>query len=255
VFSNSDLEKVEALFAQRSNSEKMEEAIVLCDKILATDENSEVAVYLAKLCYFKGGKLEDKSEKEAVYIKGFKAGEIVLNKIAAYKKAISDKDSDAAMKALSTKNMDALYWTAANTARYAKYTSFTKKLKIKGRIRYLWDRVLELDANYNYGGAYRFFGGYFALVPSITGEQDIVKSKEMFEKALKSGPEYLDTKVLFADAYCTHSQIKDITLFRKLLKEVQEADISSNVGILPENKSAKEAAKRLLAKEAELFED
>jgi hypothetical protein len=150
--------------------------------------------------------------------------------------------------------MDALYWTAANLARYGKYASFTKKLAVKSRIRYFWDRIMELDPDYNYGGVYRFFGGYYALVPSITGEQDPVKSKEMFDKGVASAPYYLETKVLYAEAYCTHSKVKNIELFRQLLNEVINADISAYPDILPENENAKAKAKDLLAREKELFE-
>jgi hypothetical protein len=255
AFANADLDKVKALFELREDITKIDEAIVLCDSILAKGSNDEVAILLAKMCYFKGGTLAEKSEKIPYYLKGVAAGESVLNKIEAYKKAIDEKEGDVAMKALSAANMDALYWTAANLARYAKFTSFSKKLKVKNRVRYLWDRALELDPSYNYGGSYRFFGAYFALVPSITGDQDPVKSKEMFVKAIAASPEYLDSKVLYADAYCTHQQIKDKALFKKLLQEVIDADITGNKAIMPENKSAQEEAKRLLANEVELFED
>jgi hypothetical protein len=113
---------------------------------------------------------------------------------------------------------------------------------------------MELDPDYNYGGVYRFFGGYYALVPSITGEQDPVKSKEMFDKGVASAPYYLETKVLYAEAYCTHSKVKNVELFRQLLNEVINADISAYPDILPENENAKAKAKDLLAREKELFE-
>lgn len=254
-FANADLEKVQALFNQREDIAKIDEAITLCDTILAHGENDAVAILLAKMCYFKGGTLAEKSDKIPYYLKGVAAGELVLNKVAAYKTAMDAKDGEAAMAALTDANLDALYWTAANLARYAKFTSFSKKLKVKNRVRYLWDRSLEINPDYNYGGAYRFFGGYYALVPSITGEQDPEKSKLMFDKAVSSSPEYLDTKVLYADAYCTHLQVKNITLFKKLLQEVIDTDITKYPAIMPENKSAQEEAKRLLAKQAELFED
>jgi len=80
--------------------------------------------------------------------------------------------------------MPLLYWAAAGLARWGKYAPFAKKVAARSKIRLYWDRVQEIDPMYFYGGAYRFFGGYYALVPPITGEQDVNKSREMFEKAV-----------------------------------------------------------------------
>ena len=192
----------------------------------------------------------------AIYDKGTKAGENVLNTVEKFAKAKKKKKAESeAVKTIGKENIDALYWTAANLARWAKFASFTQKLSVKARIRYLWDRVMELDPNYFYGGVYRFFGGYFALVPTITGENDPVKSKEMFDKGLASAPDYLETKVLFAEAYCTHPKVKDKVMFEKILNEVINADVNVNKDLIPENKMAVEKAKKLLAQEKELFEE
>jgi hypothetical protein len=45
-----------------------------------------------------------------------------------------------------------------------------------------------------------------------------------------------------------------VELFRQLLNEVINADISAYPDILPENENAKAKAKDLLAREKELFE-
>jgi len=197
----------------------------------------------------------DTDQKLSIHEKGMKAGENALNTVEKFAKAKKKKKEESeAVKTITKENIDALYWTAANQARWAKFASFTKKLSVKARIRYLWDRVYELDPNYFYGGAYRFFGGYFALVPTITGENDPVKAKENFDKAIAAAPEYIETKVLFAEAYCAHGKVKDRELFKKTLNEVIAFDISQHPDILAENKLAQEKAKKLLQQEAEFFE-
>ncbi len=246
---------VEKLYEQRDNSEMLDSCISVCAQLVANEGNNDAAVYLSKAYYYKASQATEKDDKLANFDAGYKAGEAVLLQNAAYAVEIDAKNIEAAAAVLTAADIEALYWTAANLARYGKFTSFSKKLKVKGKIRALWDRVLELDPNYNYGGAYRFFGGYFALVPSITGDQDPAKSKEMFDKAVESAPSYLATKVLYAEAYCAHPSIKNQELFDQLLKEVQEADISGDKDILPENKVAKEQAAALIAKRSELFED
>jgi hypothetical protein len=250
-----DVAKVAELYKQRAQKEKLDECIALCEKILTTGANRDVAVYLAKAYYFKAEAVTDNSTRVELFDKGVKAGEVALNTIERYSKPLSEKQKEeVVLKSLTKDDMDALYWTAANLARYGKYASFTKKLAVKSRVRYFWDRIMEIDPDYNYGGVYRFFGGYYALVPSITGEQDPVKSKEMFEKGVASAPYYLETKVLYAEAYCTHGKVKNTELFRQLLNEVLVADVTAYADIQPENDNAKVKAKDLLSREIELFD-
>lgn len=254
AFAN-DLNKIAELYKQRANKEKLDECISLCENVLSKGPNREVAVYLAKAYYFKAEGISDNTLRVELFEKGIKAGEVALNTIERYAKPMAEKQKEEiVLKNLTKDDMDALYWTAANLARYGKYASFSKKLAVKSRIRYFWDRIMEIDPDYNYGGVYRFFGGYYALVPSITGEQDPDKSKEMFDKGVASAPHYLETKVLYAEAYCTHGKVKNTELFRKLLNEVLAADVSAYPEIQPENDIAKAKAKDLLAREKELFE-
>lgn len=243
------------LFKERLNPQKLDECIQTGEAILSRGPHRQASVLLARAYYFKGEGTTDKDKRLEYYDKGVKAGEAALKTVPAYKEAMEAKEKEEnVVKKLGKEDMDALYWTAANLARFAKFASFSKKLAVKSRVRYLWDRVMEVDPDYNYGGVYRFFGGYYALVPSITGEQDPVKSKEMFEKGVQSAPQYLETKVLYAEAYCTHGKVKDRELFRKLLNEVLAAEVSAYDEIGPENEIAKTKAKDLLAREAELFD-
>lgn len=164
------------------------------------------------------------------------------------------KDEEIVKKA-SNEHLPLLYWAAAGIARYGKHAPFSQKLKARPIIRLYWDRVYELQSDYFYGGGYRFFGGYYALVPAITGEQDVNKAKEMLDKAVQAAPEYLETKVLYAEAYAAHPKVKDKALYRKLLKEVLEADPNTNPDIAAENRLAQKKAKKLLAEEGEIFEE
>ncbi|MDQ3189992.1 MAG: TRAP transporter TatT component family protein [Bacteroidota bacterium] len=243
------------LFNQRQEKSKLEESIVLMQEILSKEKDYELSVLLSRAYYFLAEHAENNTQRLELYDKGVKAGEVALNQVESYTQSFNtSKKEEEAVKAVTIANIDALYWTAANLARWAKFASFTKKVASKARVRYLWDRVNELDPNYFYGGSYRFFGGYFALVPTITGDQDPVKSKEMFEKCIAAAPEYLETKILYAEAYCTHAKIKDIELFRKLLNDVISADLSAHPAIYAENLIAKGKAEKLLKDEKNLFE-
>ncbi|HET6244030.1 MAG: hypothetical protein H0V01_02425 [Bacteroidetes bacterium] len=252
---NPNKAKAFELFNQRQDKIKLEESIRLIEDILLKGNDYELSVLLSRAYYFLGEHAENNVQKLEIYDKGVKAGEVAMNQVEMFAKSfnLSKKEEDA-IKLVTKENLDAIYWTAANIAKWAKFAPFTKKVASKARVRYLWDRVTELDPDYFYGGSYRFFGGYYALVPTITGDQDPIKAKEMFEKAIAASPEYLETKILFAEAYCTHAKIKDRELFKKLLNDVVSADISGYPAIYAENTIAKIKAERLLKDEKSLFE-
>jgi len=250
-----DLDKAKEFFAQRDIKEKLEEGIKLMEHLISKDTTHDMAVLLSRSYYFLAEHTDVRDTKLEVYNKGMEYGEIAMNTIEEFAKArLENKKEEAALKALNKDNIISLYWTAANLARWAKFAPFIKKVAAKSRVRALWDRVYEIDPNYNYAGGYRFFGGYYALVPAITGDQDPDKAKEMFDKCLEIAPEYLETKVLYAEAYCAHAKIADRELFKKLLNEVLDFDLESKPELRPENKIAQGKARKLLEQESELFD-
>ena len=252
---NTEIEKAKELFKERGSKDKLQENVKLMIEMVGRDTIQAVVNIISHTYYLLAEYETDKTKKLEIYENGLKYGEIALNKIPAFVLAKKEGKIENEALALITKDdMEALYWTAANLAKFAKYSAFTKKVSMKSRIRSMWDKIYTLDPNYYYAGGYRFFGGYYALVPAITGDQDPIKAKEMFDKCLEISPEYLETKVLFAEAYCTHAKIKDRELFKKLLHEVMNAELELYPDIIPENTIAQEKAKRLLDQENELFE-
>ena len=247
VFAQSELD---ALWAARDNPEKAEKAIALLEK--SAPLSIEATIQLARLYYLLGEQTEDKSKRLERYDKTFQlCKEALLKELGL---PAGTKDEELVKKA-GKEQLPLLYWAAAGIARYGKHAPFGQKLKARPVIRLYWDRVYELQPDYFYGGGYRFFGGYYALVPAITGEQDVNKAKEMLDKAVQAAPEYLETKVLYAEAYAAHPKVKDKALYRKLLKEVLDADPNTNPDIAAENRLAQKKAKKLLAEEGEVFEE
>jgi len=250
-----DLEK---LWQERDNPEKAKTAIDILEKELAQNPHQPgKVVQLSRLYYLVGESLPAKGpgseQKLAYYDKAF---QICRNELA-HQLNLSGKevDDEAIVKAAMQDQIALLYWAAAGIARWGKHAPFAKKVAARSKIRLYWDRVMQLDPTYFHGGAYRFFGGYYALVPPITGEQDVNKSREMFEKAVVAAPYYLETKVLYAEAYAAHPKVRDRELFRKLLQEVLSVDPSQNSDCAAENRLAQKKAKDLLAQESEIFED
>lgn len=246
-------EEWQSLWEARDNPESAAKGIELLEKALSSQPHDmDKIVRLARLYYLLGEQSEKKEQRLERYDRAYKLCREELRHQLGLNAKASDEEI---VKKTTAEHMPLLYWAGAAIARWGKHASFAQKVQARSTIRAYWDRILELQPDYFYGGAYRFFGGYYALVPAITGEQDVKKSREMFEKALAVAPDYLETKVLYAEAYAAHAKVRDVELFRRLLKEVQAADPGTNPEYAAENRLAKKKAEALLAREKELFED
>ena len=111
------------------------------------------------------------------------------------------------------------------------------------------DMVESKDPLYMSGAAYRYFGAYYTKLPFPGG--DIDKSTAYFNKAIKTAPNYLSTRVLFADMNATKADNK--ALFTEQLQYVVSFDLSKAPDLEPENYFEQRKAQRLLAKIEDLF--
>src|SRR5690606_9638473 len=94
-----------------------------------------------------------------------------------------------------------------------------------------------------------YWGGFYAVAPGIAGGS-MKKSKKNFKKAMEMAPEYLGTKVLYAELYLTEE--KEKKEFKEVLLEVVGAP-NGPAEIVPENMLEKKKAERLLEEIDKLF--
>jgi tetratricopeptide (TPR) repeat protein len=135
-------------------------------------------------------------------------------------------------------DVPALFWTAFNWGLWTNlHRDDPSAIVDIPRIRAMIERVIELDPEYYYGSAHTFRGVLAASRPKALGG-DPELAREEFTKALGLAPNYLMTKVLFAQYYAR--QVNDVHLFEGLLNEVLKADASD----LPEQRLANELAQR-----------
>jgi predicted anti-sigma-YlaC factor YlaD len=112
-------------------------------------------------------------------------------------------------------------------------------------------RALELDEGYYHAGGHMIFGALFGGMSKTLGG-DPEKARKHFDRALSlTRRRFLLVQVMYAKTLAV--QLQDPALFKKLLDEVLAADLS----IFPEQKlanvAAKRRARRLLARQGELF--
>lgn len=161
-------------------------------------------------------------------------------------------DTDAvwekALKAATKEDVKALYWYATNLAKWALNNGITSLLKYKDRAFMIMQTCKKLDPSFWYGGPSRYLGAYWYKIPF---GKDPAKSKANFEAAIAVDATYLDSKILYAEIYAVRTE--DEALFKQLLNDVINADVSANPDIVPENKNSQRVAKQMLENIDDIF--
>jgi TRAP transporter T-component len=155
-----------------------------------------------------------------------------------------------AVDVIGEKGVAPLYWYATNLGKWSNAMGFATRLKNKDRIFKVITRVADLDSDYFYGAADRYFGAFYAIAPAFAGG-DLDKSLEHFKKSTERYPYYLATHVLLAEFYFTKRQDKEA--FKKELEFVLSVPDNAIPEVTAENKIEKAKAQRLMAKIDDLF--
>jgi tetratricopeptide (TPR) repeat protein len=231
---------------KRDTEEGLSKALGQID---ALPRDLETLSYLTR-GYFLLGEfyMKDKNDKLRIFEKAKGYGEDALSTNEQYKK-LRDKDIEKAINALTMKEIDALYWTAAALGKWSKVNGIMSSLKYKNQILAMIGKVEKLNPDYFYGAVDRYMGGFYAIAPGIAGG-DMKKSKKRFKAAMKKAPENLGTKVFYAEVYLTKKD--DEKEFVKVLNEVIAAPNGPDE-IVPENIMEKRKAQELLKKKKDLF--
>ncbi|MEE2789503.1 MAG: TRAP transporter TatT component family protein [Myxococcota bacterium] len=213
------------------------------------------AYYFMNNVHVRWSEADDKKKvEEANYLKGVDAAERALmtaNPAFAKQIKAGDNTDDAwneALKSATKEDVKALYWYAANLAKWALAHHFTTILKFKDRAYAIMQRCKALDNAFWYGGPSRYLGAYWLKIPFGKSKE---KSKDNFDKALAAAPAYLDTKIIYAEIYAVRTD--DEALFKKLLDEVIATADDVDANLVPENKNAKRLAKKMLEDMDEFF--
>ncbi|MCM2349142.1 MAG: TRAP transporter TatT component family protein [Bacteriovoracaceae bacterium] len=246
------LMKTEALrlWQKRDDQQSLEEALSKFEHVhSAQPENLEILTYLTR-GYFILAELhltnDDLKKRNLEKARSF--GEKGMATNPEYKK-LASKDIEEAIKKLTVNEVPVTFWTASSLGKWAKLNGIMASLRYKDQILGMIKQVEKLQPDFYYGAVPRYWGGFYAVAPSIAGG-DMKKSKKKFQEAMTVAPEYLGTKNLYAELYLVEKE--DKKEFKKQLLEV----IASPNGpqeIVPENILEKKKAERLLEQADELF--
>lgn len=192
--------------------------------------------------------LEDKGEKKKTYEKAKDFGELGMSTNPEYDKK-KKNDIEGAIATLTKREVPVTFWTAAALGKWSKLNGVMSSLKFKSQILGMVKQVEKLEPDFFHAAVPRYWGGFYAVAPAIAGGS-MKKSKENFKEAIKKAPEYLGTRVLYAELYWTEEG--DKKEFKKNLQEVIDAPIGPEE-LKPENTLEKKKAKKLLDNADEYF--
>lgn len=245
----------DAHWAKRTDPNEIRAAIAAWESAAKADpKNVDLLVKLTRANYFLADGYLRANDKE--YLKytdiGVKWGEKAMQ--------AASPEFDAKMRAgaklpdviklIPKEGVPAMYWYATALGSWAKRKSFAVLLGQKDNVKAIMTHVLELDPTYFYGGPHRYFGVFYAVAPAFAGG-DLKKSKEHFEKSLQIAPEYLGTKVRWAEELAVKEQ--DEATFDKLLNEVLAGSDDALPDIKPELLVDKQKARELMADKDDRF--
>jgi hypothetical protein len=140
----------------------------------------------------------------------------------------------------------AVAWTSWIQANSDDWNAIAQLSKVK----YLMNRVIELDETWDNGGPHLYMGGLETVLPaSMGGDPEVGRAH--FERAIELGEsKFLMTKVVFAENYAKLTFNK--SLHDQLLKEVIDADPIVD-GMTLTNTVALQKAAVLLAESDDYF--
>jgi tetratricopeptide (TPR) repeat protein len=246
----------EVAWTQRGDRAALEKAIALWEAEVARNPgHASTWARLSRAYYLLAdGHLRTLGPSNAQYLTAFEKGTAAGERSLAAQspefraRVLADEKVEEAIRLVGRDGIPAMYWYAANLAKWSRATGIVALLKNKDRVRGVVGRVLELDENFFHGAPHRYFGAYWALLPI---GRDLDKSRTHFDRSLAIAPAYAGTKVLMAETYAVKKQ--DRALFLRLLDEVLALPDDAVPDLVPEIRIEKDKARELKARVDELF--
>lgn len=223
-------------FAQRADRAQLEAAIARYEEAVKLKDD-DVATYekLARSCYLlaDGWLFFEAAEKKQLFLDTYAKGYAYAERgMRALSKDVEQRldagvDLKDAAQLIGKDGIGLLYWYSTNLGKWGNAQDITVVLTYKDRIYSLMQQVYQLDPNFFYGAADRYFGAYFAIAPSFAGG-DLDKSWDHFQTTLRIEPRYVATYNLIAEFYAPKKQ--DEKLFDDMTQKVLDAPLD----IIPE---------------------
>lgn len=192
---------------------------------------------------FTDGVENRNDRRHAAYTRGMEVGRTALalnNDVWTEALQGGERIRDAAAL-LRIEDIDAAYWYAVNISRWALMEGTPTILRNTPDIRAVMERVRELDGDYFYGAANRYFGVFHTRLPLGNPDRDL--SRTNFEEAIERFPQYLDNRYLFVVDWAAP---RNRELAEEHLEAIMAFDLDSAPEIRAENEASQLKARRII---------
>ena len=218
--------------------------------------NTEITNLYIKCLFFQGMFLEENNDKkDSLFLKGSEVAKnsVLMNDI--FTELVQNSSiGDSTFKILTALSeapkelVPSMYWWATNKLWYLNTKPAIQRINQRELLEVIMHRVISLEPNYDYGGAYRFFGVFYSRIPGV----ELSQSKTYFEKAISSNEAYFGNQVQMSEFYYQKSE--DKTSFIEQLEYVKSLDASISNSNMAENLYYQKRANKLLLQQDTLFE-
>ncbi|CAN5702065.1 hypothetical protein BH20ACI4_BH20ACI4_10620 [soil metagenome] len=128
--------------------------------------------------------------------------------------------------AIDEDSLEGNFWLSVNYGSYGQEKGIMQSLALIMPIKDAAEKVLELDANYFYGGPYRVLGRLYHKAPGFPFSiGSTKKAVECLEKAVELGPKFFLNRLFLAEAYISNRE-KDKA--REQLEWILNAPLNQN---------------------------
>lgn len=252
------LATAEGAWANRGNQAQAQEAIDAWRMVAGIDpENVEAlsalthALHFYADCYLRFDENDPQLYRDT-HEEGIRVAERALRAMspAFDQKLANGERFEEAIDVLDKFAVPALYWRSLNLDRWGTLESFATWLSYTDETRTVMEFCLAEDSLYWYRGPDRFFGAFYARLPSFAGG-DMQKSWAHFNESRDIHPNFFGTRVLMAEEWAVKEGNR--ALFEELLGYVLSGDPSVIPEIMPENTCEQRKAQALMAEIDNLF--
>ena len=250
------VQQAKQLWEQRSDSNSVIKANYILG--LANDvekNNKDIVNIYSQSLFFQGMFLEyDKIKKDSLFLKGAEVAKYSILNDSLFKTNFNETIGDDDFKMLSALSVapkelvPGMYWWATNKLWYLNNKPAIERINHRELLEVIMHRIIALEPDYLYGGPYRFFGIFYSRIPGV----EISQSKNYFEKAISSYPDYFGNKVQMSEFYYQKAENKNS--FQNQLNSIISIEPTIDPEIIPENIFYQKRAILLLNQKEILFE-
>jgi len=253
-----DLPEADEAYDLRHERVSTEQAIALYEAALAEDpersDGKAVRVRLSILYYglaYYFDRDEPKKQKMATYWQGKQAAWDAMMMDPGFASGIEAGDKiQVAIHDASPEFVDAAYWCALNWSRWGEQKGILRVAMDIPKVRGVNEWILEHAEDYYMAAVHRFFGAFFAEIPSFAG-QDLDRSLAHFERAIELFPDWPENQV--NQAFYHSPKVEDRETFEELLNYVIALEIPEDSPYRFEYIVARADAEELLARIDDIF--